>query len=326
MVRKLRSIPKADRLVLRKVDILAAVEEIDADINARQRILDMEIDFRQRIDSFISSLPMNSAKLEKFNTSPFVLMFYCKQRGYQHISEIEKDILPAKLFSSMETSAGKMTEVVALPIYGWSAVSSGMHSRKSVLDGMKLDSNILRLATLKSGPRCLNDEMSKDIAVDIVSNCVEWAREASVDNIDFTYGVLYGTRRISNKKDWHILRNICEQIPGNDISIPAENNWYCAFSKSDTHVKVSVRIGIDWWNYLGNHQNTFIEICIALIRACVVATNVVDPDRQFTIADLESVVSTDIVPADYNVSLLQRSQYPWLFFLSKHFCDDIIDE
>ncbi len=68
------------------------------------------------------------------------------------------------------------------------------------------------LATLKSGPRCLNDEMSANLADDILINFREWAETAKVREIDFTYGVLYGTKKQSNKKDWHILRNIKEKL------------------------------------------------------------------------------------------------------------------
>ncbi|MFN8494925.1 MAG: PmeII family type II restriction endonuclease [Caldilineaceae bacterium] len=271
----------------------------------------------------MSALPAESARLEKFNTSPFVLMFYCKQKGYKHVSQIEKDILPAKIFSSMETSAGRMVETIALPIYGWEPVPSNMHSDESVLDGRKLGDNLLKLATLKSGSRCLNDEMSKDIASDIVRNCVGWAHQAHVSKIDFSYGVLYGTKKLSNKKDWHVLRNICELITPNDIVQNAHGQWHCIFIKDDVEVEVSIRIGIDWWNYLGNNEQTFIELCVALIRACVEPTNLNNGNPTFVISDLETIVSTKVVPDGYNVGLLQESQYPWLFFLVKHFCDEI---
>jgi hypothetical protein len=39
---------------------------------------------------------------------------------------------------------------------------------------------------------------------------------------DFTYGVLYGTKKQSNKKDWHILRNIFEKLPADEITLSPE--------------------------------------------------------------------------------------------------------
>ena len=43
------------------------------------------------------------------------------------------------------------------------------------------------------------------------------------------------------------------------------------------------------------------------------------------IADLHEIVSTATVSRDYNVSLLQRSQLPWLFLIARHFCDKLVD-
>jgi len=176
-------------------------------------------------------------------------MFYTRQKGYSHISQIEKDILPAKLFSSMETSAGRMIQDVVLPIYGWEDVPSTMHSAGSVLDGLKLEAGVLKLVTLKSGPRCLNDEMSKDIADDIVGHAEQWAEEAGVDRIDFSYGVLYGTKKQSNKKDWHILRNIVETHGARFIIQAPQGRWDCSFRIRAIRIDVSIRIGIEWWDY-----------------------------------------------------------------------------
>ena len=222
-------LPRPKDTVLLKRDLLVELQSIDNCDDSRARVLAMETAFRQRITGHVASLPTGSASFKKFNTSPFVLMFYAKQRGYSYVSEIEKDILPAKLFSSMETSAGRMVQDVVLPIYGWESVQSTMHSASSVLDGRKHEPTVVKLATLKSGPRCLNDEMSKDLADDIVGHAEQWAEEAGVDQVDFTYGVLYGTRKQSNKKDWHILRNIVETRGTRFVIQHPRQRWDCSF-------------------------------------------------------------------------------------------------
>ena len=89
-----------------------------------------------------------------------------------------------------------------------------MHTANSAIDGKKIAGDTLCLATLKSGPRCLNDEMSENFADAILANCEAWAGDAGKKELDFTYGVLYGTRKQSNKKDWHILRNLARKLPG----------------------------------------------------------------------------------------------------------------
>ena len=260
------------------------------------------------------------ASFSKFNTNPFVLMFYAKRKGYSYISEIEADILPAKLFSSMETSAGRMVQDVVLPIYGWESVESTMHSASSVLDGRRYEGDVVRLATLKSGPRCLNDEMSKNLADDIVGHAEQWAEEAGVDHVDFTYGVLYGTKKRSNKKDWHILRNIVETRGARFVIQDPKHRWDCSFRIRGIRIDVAVRIGGDWWAHLGD-THTLTEIMCALIRSCVTPAKTAEESTMYTISDLGDILSTECVPDDYNVSLIQRSQIQWLFFLARHYCD-----
>lgn len=90
-------------------------------------------------------------------------------------------------------------------------------------------------------------------------------------------------------------------------------------------ITVTVRIGYDWWTYLRGNPQTYIELCVALIRSCVEPTNTSDDTHSYIISNLASIVSTDIIPTNFNVGILQKSQYPWLFFLVKHFCDDLLN-
>ena len=317
-------LPIPSETVFSKRDLLAELKEVDNSNEARTRILEMETAFRYRISNHVAALPAESSSFKKFNTNPFVLMFYTKQKGYSFVSEIEEDILPAKLFSSMETSAGRMVQDVVLPIYGWESVESTMHSASSVLDGRRCDPNIVKLVTLKSGPRCLNDGMSKDLADDIVAHSEQWAEETKVDHVVFTYGVLYGTKRQSNKKDWHILRNIVETKGTRFMLEPPWKRWDCAFRTRGIRVDVAVRIGADWWTHLGG-PHTLMEVMCSLIRACVIPASKPIEGVTYTISDLEEIISTENVPEDYNVSLLQRSQLQWLFFFARHYCDRLVD-
>lgn len=318
-------LPRATNLIVSKGSLLRTLQEVDNDAASRDRVLAMENDFRGRIATHIGSLPTSDAKFSKFNTNPFVLLIHSMKQGYRHISQIEQDILPAKLFSSMETSAGRMVESVILPVYGWEVVPSVMHSADSVLDGKKLEDGHLKLATLKSGPRCLNDEMSKDIADDILQNCAGWAALAEVNEIDFTYGVLYGTKKQSNKKDWHILRNIAEKLPeGAHLDIGPSGNWHCRFRMAGLTVTVTIRIGIDLYQFIAGQDKAFVEICAALIRACIAPSDIQPAAYQFTIVDLPDIISLESIPNNYNVGILQRSQLEWLFFVARHFCDELI--
>lgn len=317
-------VPKASLVTLTKNQLLSDLTTIDNDPASRARVLAMETDFRKRIDTHLESLPSSQARFDRFNTNPFVLMFHSLNKGYQYISQIEGDILPAKMFSSMETSAGRMVETVVLPQYEWKTVPSGMHTANSVLDGKALKGDTLCLATLKSGPRCLNDEMSENIADAILANYKTWADEANVKKIDFTFGVLYGTPKQSNKKDWHVLRNLEDKLIDGKLHVAPAGLWKCHFEKHGISVDVTIRIGIDLWNYFGGDRTTFLEVSTALIRACIAPTAVKNASHDFVIEDLAQIVSTSSIPDSYNIGLLQRSQMEWLFFFARHFCDVLV--
>lgn len=316
-------LPRAEKRVMSRQRLLGQLQQVDNESMRRERVLRLETAFRNKIGTHVASLPTKDAILQKFHTSPYVLLIHAHQRGYTKVSEIEADILPAKQFSSMETSAGRMVEEVVLPEYGWECVASEMHSSNSALDGKRVDEEVYHLATLKSGPRCLNDEMSENFADAILGHYQSWANESSRNHIDFTYGVLYGTEKLSNKKDWHILRNIKQKV-GADLTASPDGKWFCQFNASGITVDVTVRIGLDWWEHLGG-ELCFIEVFTALIRACVDAGSADSGAYQYAIRDLNHIVSTSCVKEEFNVSLLQRSQLPWLFLMARHFCDEIAD-
>jgi len=284
----------------------------------------METDFKDKIGRHILSLPIASAQFKNFSTSPYVLLFQSLKRNYSLISEIESDVLPAKVFSSMETSAGRMIEEVVLPYYGWECVASEMHSANSALDGKKIDAEPVEVVTLKSGPRCLNDEMAENFADSILNNVEAWAE--GHNRIRFTYGVLYGTEKQSNKKDWHILRNIEDKIAnfGGEMLESPNGQWHCAFRLGELEAEVTIRVGGQWWSFLGGNDCA-LEVWSALIRACVLPGQEDDADHEYEIIDLSDIVSTSNVSRFYNVSLLQQSQLPWLFLVARHFCDQLVD-
>ena len=283
----------------------------------------MESEFRTKIDAHIKGLPEDRSEFREFGTSPFVLMFYSRQKAYSRVSQVEQDIVPAKVFSRMETSAGTMVEKVVLPVYGWESVHSAMHSHESLLDGQKIDQVGGRFvgATLKSGPRTLNDDIAKNIGNELVERAPSWALSHGVREVDFTYGVLYGTKKQSNKKDWHILRNINEARPsGSTLSTSHKGAWEIAYSDGPLVVSATVRIGIEWWEYLGG-KDTWIELCCALIRSCVAPISTPREAPRYSISDMPSILDLSVIDSSYNVSILQQSQLEWLLFLARHFSD-----
>ena len=315
--------PSADFLIS-KQDIYAALLRIDADDYARRRVLSMETGFRQRIATHLRGLPTADARFQKFNTSPFVLLFHSRNRNYSHVSQIEQDIIPAKVFSSMETSAGRMVEEVVLPAYGWAVVPSKMHTAESILDGRHAGRTDFRGVTLKSGPRCLNDEMAQNLGRDVAYNAPIWAKSHGSQDIDFTYGVLYGTKKQSNKKDWHILRSIAEALPiSAKIGTPHRGGWTISYHLDGLTVTASVRIGIEWWSYLGG-PDAWLEVGISLIRACIDPAGARNGTPAYVISDLAQILDTSTKPNNFNTSLIQESQLEWVLFYARHMADGLV--
>lgn len=315
-------LPKSKTREFDKQIVLQKLTCIDNDEQRRRRILELETQLRTIILLHIESLPTTDTKFSKLNTSPYVLLFYSLKNSYSHVSQIEKDIIPAKVFSSIETAAGNIIQKYIMPVYGWEVVESEMHSANSVIDIRKKDGQQLKLATLKSGPRCLNDEMSKNIAQDIIENAQFWAKESEVDQLEFVYGALYGTEKKSNKKDWHILRNIKETIGQRFMLELPNGQWKCKFKNQAIVVDVAIKIGLELWDYIGD-EFTKYEVAIALIRACIIPTHEIDYPNSFEIKDFSAITDLSDVPEDFNISLLQRSQLQWLFFYLMHFYDVI---
>lgn len=288
------------------------------------RILALENGFRGRIGTHVQSLPIANARLAEFNTSPFVLLIYAHLKSFTKLSELEAHIPAAKLFSSIETSAGRMVEDVVLPVYGWQGVPSGMHTANSALDGKRVVGQRLMAATLKSGPRCLNDEMSENFADNVIMHGGTWLAGSNATELDFTYGVLYGTKAQSNKKDWHILRNIAEKLPADQVTLAPWQRWDCSFRLNGQAATATVRVGKDWWAYLGGPL-CLTEVCVAMIRACV-TPGAVDPAGQaYTISDIGQIGAWPAGDTRCSVMCLQASQIPWLFLLMRHFCDRLVD-
>ena len=104
MAKGATGIPKAGLTVLKKNELLATLHAIDGDSAARDRVLALETAFRRKISAHTGSLIAAESDFRKFNTSPFVLLIHAFLKGYSHVHQIERDILPAKQFSSMETS------------------------------------------------------------------------------------------------------------------------------------------------------------------------------------------------------------------------------
>ena len=329
MAKRAEGVPKTQAIELSKSILLKDLAKVDNDLSSQKRVKAMEDDFRIRIGTHLKSLASASKEFRKYNTNPFVLLFYANQKGLCRVKEIEEALIPAKVFSSMETSAGKMVERVVLSHYGWKCVDSAMHTTDSVIDASKIDGDTLHLVTLKSGPQCINDSMTGSISSELVKYAVDWAKASSVQKVDFTVGVLYGTQKKSNKKDWHILRRACLEVDAlgsraKVIEYP-NDKWQCHFRIGKVHVTARVCIGKSLWDLIGGRFDAYTELLCAAIRASIVVTNNEPQPSGFEIPDLAQIISMTSAQRKLNFTLLQKSQIEWFLLMSAHFSERLVD-
>jgi len=328
VAKRAEGLPISPKIELSKTELLAALGRIDNDLKAQARVKAMENDFRHRIDIHLSALA-SSKLFRDYNTNPFVLLFYSSQKKLTNVKEIEEAIVPAKVFSSMETSAGRMVERVVLSHYGWQCIDSAMHTTESVVDGRKIENGLLRLVTLKSGPLCINDSMTHSISSELVTYVAKWAKASSVKNVEFTVGVLYGIPKKSNKKDWHILRRACDAVErlGRTARVVELPNglWHCRFKIGNVNVKAQVCIGKSLWELIGGNHDAYTELLCAAIRSCVDPTSKVANLRPFDIPDLGEIIALTPSQSKLNFTILQKSQIEWFLLLSAHFSETLVD-
>ena len=93
-----------------------------------------------------------------------------------------------------------------------------------------------------------------------------------------------------------------------------------AYSDGPLTVSATVRVGVEWWEYLGG-VDTWIELCCALIRSCITPVSGLQTVPNYTISDLPCILDLSVIDSGYNVSILQQSQLEWLLFLARHFSD-----
>ena len=319
--------PKPLARHLTKASLLTRLQAIDNDAAARARVLQIETGLAERLNT----LEVNLASREKFKelgTSPLVLLAHAKMAGLSHVAQLEGDLLMAKRFSSIETSIGRMVEDVTLPVYEWRTVPSGMQSVYSVVDGERVESGVVRFLTLKSGYNTLNDASGHSIAQEVVKHYEGWAADKGVEKVIFTFATLYGTANLSNKKDWHILRNVHEELSrrGATVVTAPESAWTSEYRTQDLTLVVDVKHGSAYWEYLGQAlgADAFVEFAVAFVRASVrVASDLPIAQQQILLNDLADIANVTHVPAAYNVSLLQRSQLAWLFMFASYYCDKL---
>jgi len=269
-----------------------------------------------------------SPAIDGKSTNPFVLAAYAELFDVQQLKQVDEIVAAAKVFSSIETAAGRVVEDVIPPFYGWMQVGSPGHTVLSEIDSARVVGDTVELVALKSGPMCINDSMVSQIANAISNHWVEWSNQWGVDKVRYIIGMNYSTAKNSNKKDWHIIRLAEAHIAGQGANVssssttpngkrPIANSFFQA-DLGGKELRVETLQGRDLWAHIGDSNDAFLQVCWAMAK-CLDAV-AVPPGGNYSTGEMHEIVD---FASRLNVADVSDAEKQWLVLFARHFVDKL---
>ena len=108
---------------LRKEQVSDFIDRINEAEN-KEIIHNLSLNLRARMKRINARQPAIDGK----STNPFVLSAYSVLYGVKNLNQIDTIIAAAKIFSSIETAAGRVVEDVVPNVFGWEQVQTEGHT------------------------------------------------------------------------------------------------------------------------------------------------------------------------------------------------------
>jgi hypothetical protein len=292
--------------------------------NRFAKVAELEHALEQRMRQINARAPAIDGK----STNPFVLAAYAHLFDVQSLDQVDDIVAAAKVFSSIETAAGRVVEDVIPPFYGWQQIDSPGHTILSEIDSARVVDGTVELVALKSGPMCINDSMVSQIANAVSTHWKGWADNWGVDRVRYIVGMNYSTARSSNKKDWHIVRLAEERlrlqganITNASTTAQARRPLAHAFFEADQDgkaLRVETMQGRALWAHIGGSDDAFLEICWAMAK-CMNAL-AVPVGSQFTTREMDEIVD---FAGRLDAPDVPEGEKQWLVLFARHFVDEL---
>ena len=293
-----------------------------ADRFARVAMLEEALETRMR------QINARPPAIDGKSTNPFVLAAYAHLFDVQHLKQVDEIVAAAKVFSSIETAAGRVVEDVIPPFYGWEQIDSPGHTVLSEIDSARLAGDTIELVALKSGPMCINDSMVSQIANAVSNHWTAWSDHWGVGKVRYIVGMNYSTARNSNKKDWHIVRLAQERALEHGATItsscttpqgnrPLAHAYFEAELGGKT-LRVETMQGRALWAHIGGSDDAFLEICWAMAK-CMEAL-AVPVGSTFTTREMQAIID---FAALVDVPEVSDAEKQWLVLFARHFADEL---
>ncbi|NJM81686.1 MAG: hypothetical protein HC844_03640 [Tabrizicola sp.] len=287
---------------------------------ARMQQLQAALEARMR------QINARSPAIDGKSTNPFVLAAYAELFDIASLKQVDDIVAAAKVFSSLETAAGRVVEDVVPPFYGWAQVDSPGHTLLSEIDSARVKDGTVELIALKSGPMCINDSMVSQIANAVSNNWIAWAENYGVNDVRYIVGMNYSTARNSNKKDWHIVRLAQERLAAQGLQItqgcsrpaprrPIADAFFTAVS-GDKTLRVETMQGRGLWAHVAGASDAFLQICWAMTKCLNPAA--VAAGGNYTTGEMREIVAFS---ARVNAPNVSEAEKQWLVLFARHFVD-----
>jgi len=288
------------------------------------RIVQLHAAMSARIQQINARTPAIDGK----STNPFVLAAYSDLFGVHTLKQVDDIVAAAKVFSSIETAAGRVVEDVIPPFFGWTQVNSPGHTVLSEIDSARVVGDTVELVALKSGPMCINDSMVSQISNAVAANWAAWGEHWQVNKVRYIVGMNYSTAKNSNKKDWHIVRlaeerskergstitDSCIQAGGR---LPVASSFFEA-QLGDKSLRVETMQGRSLWAHVAGSDDAFLQICWAMVK-CLNPTAVA-PTVNFATGEMREIIDFS---ARVNAQGISDAEKQWLVLLARHFVDEL---
>lgn len=311
------------RLTRAEVEDFLNASTDPAHVEKFRRVEDLQRSLEARMRQINARPPAIDGK----STNPFVLAAYAELFDINSLKQVDEIVAAAKVFSSLETAAGRVVEDVVPPIFGWTQVNSAGHTVQSEIDSARIVDDTLELIALKSGPMCINDSMVSQIANAVSNHWVEWSVHYKVERVRYIVGMNYSTARNSNKKDWHIVRLAQERVAYQGATItqpchvPVDGRMPIASSffeatLDEKALRVETLQGRDLWAHVAGFDDAFLQICWAMAR-CLNATPV-PVGSNFTTGEMREIIE---FASSLNAPNVTDAEKQWLVMFARHFVD-----
>lgn len=269
-----------------------------------------------------------SPAIDGKSTNPYVLAAYAELFDVQDLKQVDDIVAAAKVFSSIETAAGRVVEDVIPPFYGWAQIDSPGHTVLSEIDSARVVDDTVELVALKSGPMCINDSMVSQIANAISTNWVEWSNHWNVDKVRYIVGMNYSTAKNSNKKDWHIVRLAEEKTITGGLTIANSctraDGWrpiassYFNGTMDGKSLRVETLQGRELWAHIAGADDAFLQVCWAMARC--LNSQAVPAGTNFSTGEMREIVE---FAGRIDAPSVSEAEKQWLVLFARHFVDDL---